>query len=70
VEGGGACHKGKKLEFFLKKTIHECCLVVIIVTCIEIWIMNWKEIEILCLICNEKIGYALSYEHCRFVGNY
>ena len=68
MEGGGA-NKGKKLEF-KKKTIHECCLVVITVTCIEIWIMNWKEIEILCLICNEKIGYALSYEHCQFVGNY
>jgi len=69
VEGGGACHKGKKIEI-KKKTIHECCLVVIIVTCIEIWIMNWKEIKILCLICNEKIGYALSYEHYQFVGNY
>ena len=68
MEGDGACHKEKKLE--LKKKIHECCLVVIIVTCIEKWIMNWKKIEILCLICNEKIGYALSYEHCQFVGNY
>jgi hypothetical protein len=38
------------------KTMHECCLVVIIVECVEMWRMNWKEIEILCLIVMEKFG--------------
>jgi hypothetical protein len=32
--------------------------------------INWKEIEILCLICNGKISYALNHEHCNFVRNY
>ena len=32
---------------------------VFIIACVEMWIMNWEEIEILCLICNGKIDYAL-----------
>jgi hypothetical protein len=34
-------------------------LFVFIIACVEMWIMNWEEIEILCLICNGKIDYAL-----------
>jgi hypothetical protein len=50
--------------------MHECCLFVVIITYVEIWRMNWEEIEILCLICNEKIDYVLNYEHCNLVGDY
>ena len=32
---------------------------VFIIACVEMWIMNLEEIEILCLICNGKIDYAL-----------
>jgi len=42
------------------KTMHKCCLVIIILAYVEMWRMNWKEIEILCLICNGKIDYALN----------
>jgi hypothetical protein len=52
------------------KTMHECCLFVVIIIYVEIWRMNWEEIEILCLICNEKIDYVLNYEHCNLVGDY
>jgi hypothetical protein len=31
------------------------------------WRMNWKEMEILYLNCNEKVVYALNYEHWDFV---
>jgi len=51
------------------KTMHEWCLVVLIIAYVKMWIMNWKEIEILCLICNGKISYDLNHEHCNFVGN-
>jgi hypothetical protein len=31
------------------------------------WRINWKEMEILYLNCNEKVVYALNYEHWDFV---
>jgi hypothetical protein len=31
------------------------------------WRMNWKEMEILYLNCNEKVVYALNYKHWDFV---
>jgi len=34
-------------------------LFVFSIACVEMWIMNREEIEILCLICNGKIDYAL-----------
>jgi hypothetical protein len=42
--------------------MHECCLFVVIITYVEIWRMNWEEIE--------KIDYVLNYEHCNLVGDY
>jgi hypothetical protein len=60
VKGGGVSHKGKKFKKI--KTMHECCLFVVIITYVEIWRMNWEEIE--------KIDYVLNYEHCNLVGDY
>ena len=50
--------KGKIWKIF--KTMHECCLVIIILTCVEMWRINWKEIGILCSIWDGKMGYALN----------
>ena len=66
---GGSGHKKKKLGKKIK-IVRECCLFLLIIACDEMWRMNRKEIEFLCLLCNGKISYALNYEHCDFVGNY
>jgi len=64
IEGGGADHKGKELGK-LEQCIYVICL--LIIACIEMWRINWKEMEILYLNCNEKVVYALNYEHWDFV---
>lgn len=67
IEGGGAEHKGKELGK-LEQCIYVICL--LIIACIEMWRMNWKEMEILYLNCNEKVVYALKLRTLRLRKNY